>query len=311
MKQPLVSVVITCYNYGEYVAEAIKSVLRQTYKNVELIIIDDGSSDNSKDEIVKFSERKNVTIVSRNNKGVVYTRNEGVKLSKGDFVMQLDADDTIDASYIEKCVDLAEKKKLDIVYTQARIFGRADFITEHIDYDLEKMKHDNYMHAASLVRVSRLKTDPYDEYLDKLGNEDWDLFLGLCLDGARAGLVDEPLLNYRKHTDRKSRADSFEGFFRETLVRHHIWSKQNAKHPDQFWYFSSQIDKLLESIHLYEHNQTLELRAAEYLREVNAKKQEITEIQKHVKVLEGRDIVTQVRKRMSKIKAFVRSKEKS
>lgn len=249
--QPKVSVVITSYNYEAYLEDAIESVSSQTYKNIELIIIDDGSQDNTGIVLKKYANNKNITIVSRENRGVIYTRNEGVRLANGEYIMQLDADDTIDRTYISRCIEKILAEGLDLVYTQAKVFGRVDYQTEFIEYDLEKLKHDNFMHASALVRKSRLKENPYDEYLDKLGNEDWDLFLDLCLDGAKAGLVNEPLLNYRKHTDRKSRADSFEGLYNETLVRHHIWEKQNAKHPDQFWYFSSQIDLLLSVINLH------------------------------------------------------------
>lgn len=284
-KKSLVSIIITCYNYAEYVGEAIESVLGQTYKNIELIVIDDGSTDESVEKMNKY--RKSIRVVSRENRGVIYTRNEGVRLSNGKFTMQLDADDTLEPTYVDECVKAAEKDDLDIVYTQAHLFGRADFVTQHIDFDLEKLKHDNYMHAASLVRKSKMGADPYDEYLDRLGYEDWDVFLDMCLDGAKAGLVDKPLLNYRKHTDRKSRADNFEGLYKESLVRHHIWSKQNEKHRDEFWYFSSQINSLLETIELYQDSAKL--------------KQDVDRLSKRVHKLESRDIVTQLKKVKRKI----------
>ena len=279
---PLVSVIITCYNYGDYVGDAIDSVLSQTYNNIEIIIIDDGSTDNSLANIKKYKNNPSIKIVSRANKGVIYTRNQGVKMSTGEYIMQLDADDYLDRMYIEECVGAALEKGLDIVYTQTKTFGRVEYISQHIEYDLEKLKHDNYIHAASLVRRSRLGSDPYDSYLDKLGNEDWDIFLDMCLGGARAGLVDKPLLNYRKHVNRKSRADKFEGLYKESLVRHHIWSKQNEKYPDQFWYFSSQINQLLDTIKLYKEN--------ELLRSSNI------QMSSTIDLLESRDIILRLKR---------------
>lgn len=304
-KNPLVSVVIPSYNYADYVEEAVESVLSQTYDSIELIIINDGSTDNTADVIERFASR--ATIINQENKGIIATRNLGVSLAKGKYIIQLDADDYLDKKYIEKCVRVAEKGA-DIVYTQVRHFGRVEFDSKYIEYDLEKLKHDNYIHATSLVRKDILGREPYDVYLDKLGYEDWDVFLDLCLDGARAELINESLLNYRKHADRQSRADSFEGFFKETLVRHHIWSKQNAKHPDEFWYFSSQIDKLLESIHLYERTMKLESELDEKSNQIKASIQKIDEMKKYISKLEQRDVITQTKRVIRKARTVVRKK---
>lgn len=256
---PLVSIVITCYNYADYVADAIESVLAQTYKNIELIVINDGSTDESSGVITELQKVHGFRYIDNENQGIIKTRNLGVSLAKGDYELQLDADDTLDPTYVEKCVKAAFEHGADIVYTQYAVFGRIEFVSQQIDHNLEMLKHDNYIHASALVRRSLLGNDPYDQYLDDKGNEDWDLFLGLCLDGATAKLVDEPLLRYRKHAEKRSRSDLFEGTKKEALVRHHIWSKQNAKHPDQFWYFSSEIDLLYKVIQLYqEHDVALE-----------------------------------------------------
>lgn len=249
---PLVSVIVTCYNYAEYVEEAIRSVQEQTYQNIELIVINDGSTDGSDQVIERLQKKYKFQYINKENEGIIKTRNQGVSLAKGNFQLQLDADDILESTYVEKCVSAAIRHGADIVYTQVRVFGRAEFESSHIDYDLEKLKHDNYIHATALVRSSVLPENPYDIYLNDKGNEDWDLFLGLCLDGAKAKLVNEPLLLYRKHEDMRSRSDKFEGTINEALVRHHIWSKQNAKHPEEFWYFSSQIDLLYKVIKAYE-----------------------------------------------------------
>lgn len=249
-KTPLVSVAIPCHNYAEYVEQAVLSVINQTYHNVELVVINDGSSDKSHEVITRLQAKYNFQYVNQLNKGIIETRNLAVSLASGDYQMQLDADDYLDHTYIEKCVAAAEESGAGIVYTQAHVFGRADFITEYTTYDIEKLKHDNYIHASSLIRSAILPESPYDPYLNDKGYEDWDVFLDLCLDGAKAMLVDEPLLYYRKHADRKSRSDEFADVYKEMLVRHHIWSKQNAKHPDEFWYFSSQISTLLQMIHM-------------------------------------------------------------
>lgn len=255
---PLVSAIIPCYNYGKYLSECVDSVLKQTYKNIEIIIINDGSSDNSEKVAKRYAEQhEHVTYVSKENEGIVKTRNRGIKLAKGEYLIQLDADDWLDKSYVEETLRKTQSTNSEIVYTQVAVFGRVEFVTKAPEFNLEYLKHDNYIHASALVHKNVFKNRRYDEYLSDKGNEDWDIFLDACLDGATAALVDKPLLHYRKHTDASGRADKFEGTKKEVLVRHHILSKQNAKHPKDMWYFSPYITVLKEMIDLYQEAERL------------------------------------------------------
>lgn len=197
MKSPLVSLVITCYNYGEYVIEAIESVLSQTYSNIELIVIDDGSTDNSVETISKYKDC--ARIIAQDNKGVVHTRNEALKVANGEYICFLDADDYLDKDYIQKTVAVARKQKVDIVYTDYRMFGDRQEISNFPEYDFEVLKNHNYIHISSLVRISAAKNILFDEKLSKLSHEDWDFFLHLCADGATAQKVNNTFLNYRIH----------------------------------------------------------------------------------------------------------------
>lgn len=254
MNKPLVTIIIPCYNYADYVEEAILSTVNQTYKNIELIVINDGSTDNSDEVIKKLQEKHKFTYINQNNTGIVATRNKGVSLGNGEYLIQLDADDWIDSNYVEETLKLAADEKVDIVYTQATIFGRENFDTQHPDFNLEVLKHDGYISISALVKKNVFKNRKYDEYLGDKGNEDWDLYLDATLDGYKAKLLDKPLLKYRKHDHGKSRADVFQNSINEVYVRHHILSKQNAKHPDKMWYFSPYINLLKDSIDLYQTN---------------------------------------------------------
>ncbi|RYY07627.1 MAG: glycosyltransferase family 2 protein [Sphingobacteriaceae bacterium] len=97
---PLVSIVIPVYNASLFVAETIESTLKQSYQNIELILVDDGSEDNSY-EIAKQYESPNVTVVKQANKGASAARNYGIRLAKGDYVQFLDADDFLHPQKIE------------------------------------------------------------------------------------------------------------------------------------------------------------------------------------------------------------------
>lgn len=247
--QLLVSIIIPCYNYADYLPEAIQSARTQTYKNIEIIVINDGSTDNTDEVARKYAD--NIRYVSRENKGIVATRNEGVSLSRGQYIIQLDADDWLDKNYVQETLATAQRTKSDIVYTQAHIFGRVDFITDYPRFNLEYLKHNNFIHASSLVSKKLFADHQYDNYLGDKGYEDWDLYLDACMDGARAVLAENTLLHYRKHMAVKSRQDLLEGTFKEVLVRHHVLSKQNAKHPDKMWYFSPYIELLKREIEGY------------------------------------------------------------
>jgi len=201
MKQyPLVSVVVTCYNYGKYLDESVSSALHQTYKHVEVIIINDGSTDNT-DEVAKqlAMRNKNVRYITQDNKGVVATRNRGLKEVKGEFYLQLDADDYLDPDYIEKTVNVAERENADIVYTDFKKFGATKDVSAFPEYNLEILKNQNFIHISSLVRVKSLNGIRFDEVLTGLTHEDWDFFLTMCVNGAKAIKCSETFLNYRIH----------------------------------------------------------------------------------------------------------------
>lgn len=103
--QPLVSVLMPLYNKAAFVAEAIESVLNQTYPNIEIIIVDDGSTDNSF-EIAKRYESAKIFLFKQENKGVSSARNTAFRHSKGDFIQYLDADDVLDPRKIEEQVKI-------------------------------------------------------------------------------------------------------------------------------------------------------------------------------------------------------------
>ena len=103
MKSALVSIIIPCYNAENFIKKTIDSVLCQTYQNFEIIIVNDGSTDSSS-KIIKTVKDGRIHLVEQKNKGVSYSRNNGVYLAKGEFIVFLDADDLLDPSFLEKRV---------------------------------------------------------------------------------------------------------------------------------------------------------------------------------------------------------------
>ena len=246
----MISIIIPVYNVKLYLDNCIQSVIQQSYTDFECILVDDGSTDNSVEVISSYDEQVHVCV--QQNQGVVKTRNKAISLAKdADYLVQLDADDYLDEHFVENMVSCALKESADLVYCQVHYFGRVEFDSKYPEYNLEKLKHENYMGAYSLLRMAFIIEHDleYDEYLGCLGYEDWDFALGACLSGAVAARVDESLYFYRKHMGTASRNDAQENDLSKILlVRHHIWQKYNHIYPSEFCYFSAEIDILYEMI---------------------------------------------------------------
>lgn len=116
MTKPLVSVIVPVYNVQNYIERCIKSILDQSYKNIELILIDDGSTDNSKNICEQFTMKdKRVCLISKKNEGAGYARNVGIDLAKGKYIMFVDSDDYLLEYGIERAVSVIIKENADIV----------------------------------------------------------------------------------------------------------------------------------------------------------------------------------------------------
>jgi glucosyltransferase len=202
----LISIMICNYNYGQYIGEAIESALNQTYPNIELIIIDDGSTDNSREVIEKYvGEYPEIRYYKQRNQGVVPTRNRGLELAEGDFLMFLDSDDIIPNNYVAELYNVAVAKSVDVVYAGLKCFGANETDLDTPDYSLGELKYHNFINAEALVKKSIIKDHRFDINLNKkLNHEDWDFFLGLALDGAKIAKTSETYVMYRVHNDSRS-----------------------------------------------------------------------------------------------------------
>ncbi len=112
---PLISVVIPVYNMGDFIQPCVNSVLNQTYTHFEIIIINDGSKDNTESVCAKLAdENSNIILFNQENQGVSVARNKGMELSKGDYVIFLDADDTMPANALKDLLEAAKKHNSDM-----------------------------------------------------------------------------------------------------------------------------------------------------------------------------------------------------
>lgn len=121
---PLVSIVIPCYNYGSYVADAIESIISQTYQNWELVVVNDGSKDNTEAIVIPYTNRdKRIRYHFQSNKGLSAARNIGIKMTTGEYIQLLDADDFLaDRKLSLQVESLQNAPDIDLIYGDAYLF---------------------------------------------------------------------------------------------------------------------------------------------------------------------------------------------
>ena len=156
---PKVSIIIPCYNQGKYVAEAINSALRQTFKDIEIVCVNDGSTDNSLGVLNEINDSR-IRIINQNNHGVSYSRNMGIKSSLGKYIFFIDADDWIHSKTIEDLVNIAVCNNVDIV--------KCNFCRENEN----KMVKNDISNLNNICKKNILKCD-YENLI-------YAIFLMLC-----------------------------------------------------------------------------------------------------------------------------------
>lgn len=194
-----ISIIVPCYNQGQYLAEALDSVLAQTNTNWECIIVNDGSSD-STDSVAQNYLRKDSRFkyLYQENSGLSAARNAGIKNTSGQYILPLDADDKIGPEYIENVLNIFKTdENISLVYSQAMYFGikNGRMPLRRFNY-LEMLKENMIFCSAVFRREDFSTTGEYDENL-RTGYEDWDLYIRLLNDGSNVVQLDNVHFFYR------------------------------------------------------------------------------------------------------------------
>ncbi len=202
MQTPLVSVYITNYNYGKYLKKAVESVLHQSMQDFEIIIIDDGSTDNSKSIIEEYEPQDNIRVIYQQNKGLNVTNNIALRTAHGKFIMRLDADDYLDSNALLVLSSALENDpELGLVFPDYFLVDEHDNIT-HVEkrhaFDREVSLFDQPAHGAcTMIRKEFLrKINGYDEEFScQDGYDLWVRFISQF----KVTNVPTPLFYYRQH----------------------------------------------------------------------------------------------------------------
>ncbi len=207
---PLVSVVFPCYNAAAFLRESLDSIVNQTYRNLEIIILDDGSTDDTVPIIKEYAARDPRIVFHKNpeNKKLIYTLNRGIDLATGKYIARMDADDISMPDRIEKLVDALERNPMvDFISSGFYIINTAGKVIytsvpkalsgkplKFVCFFSTPLLHPGLVIKSDVLKKARFSTE-------FIHCEDYELFSRLILSGYVAANLNEPLLYYRANPE--------------------------------------------------------------------------------------------------------------
>lgn len=245
-EQNLVSIVIPCYNQAEYLNDLCQSIDHQTYKNIEIIIVNDGSSDNTEEvskNIVFAYPQYNIKLINQKNRGLSEARNTGVHYANGEYIVTVDADDKLHPSMIETAINTLKENNVDIIYGDYQRFGEETTIQKTKKYvDLYFIQYKNITGATALYRKDVWKkTGGYKQNMHG-GYEDWEFWVNAAKLGFKFFHVPQIFFYYRVKK---------ESMYTDSLNKHnYLCSKIVLNHPEL--YTDIEIIDAIKSVKSYE-----------------------------------------------------------
>lgn len=224
-RYPLVSIIIPCYNQGVYLEESVRSALAQTYSNIEIIIVNDGSTDEYTNRLLSDYHKPKTKVITTANQGLAEARNTGIRQATGKYILPLDADDKIAPEYCQKAVEIIEKDPtIGIVHCQTQYFGARNDLRKDPEFSMEAMLARNIILCAGLYRKSDwAQVGGYNRNLIH-GGEDWDFWLSLLETGRKVYKLPEVYFYYRIREGSMARSIDEEKFraLRKQVYLNHI-----------------------------------------------------------------------------------------
>jgi glycosyltransferase involved in cell wall biosynthesis len=266
------SVVIPCYNQGEYLLDAVASVEAAAGDRHELVIVDDGSNDQVTPPILRYLEERGHRVIRQSNGGVAAARNTGIGVAHGDLILPLDADNTITPQHIALALEVLDREpSVGVVYGDACYFGDLEGPWIVGEFDVARLARGNYIDTCAVVRKALWESiGRYDAEMPIQGWEDWDFWLRVAQDGRwEFRYVPQVMFRYRVHSaSMQARLHNPEGV--RTLMRFMAEKHRAFLQPrfSQIW--SDLVGDLLQS------REAVKARAAELsvMRQILAAREE-------------------------------------
>lgn len=228
---PKLSIVIACYN-DKFVSKAIKSAYDLVYPNKEIIVVDDGSNEETESIIDSVREYLDI-LITQKNQGQSVARNNGIKRASGEYILNLDSDDFFEPSFAGKAVhEFRSDKTVKIVTCQARRFdkkGSIDIFTPR-GGEIGSFLFQNSALGSSMFRRKDWEIiGGYEEDLSILGFEDWEFYIQILKKGGKAHVIPEPLFHYqvREGSTTSRIKHSKQDKFKHIILKHQDLYKDN------------------------------------------------------------------------------------
>ena len=208
MENPLVSIIIPAYNAEKYIEETVQSALQSRYPFIEIIIVNDGSTDRTAEIIEKLAaENSLIKAYHQENNGSSAARNAAIAHSAGKYILPLDADDFISPDYIEKAVAVLETHpEVKVVYGDAMFFGEKNGLWRLPKFDINLLARRNIIYASGIYR--RKDFDQTSGYCEEIaGMEDWDFWISMLKSGGEVHYIESVVFYYRIISNSKRSQD--------------------------------------------------------------------------------------------------------
>lgn len=196
---PQFAIIIPCYNHGRFIKETIASVEEVGNKDLyELIIVNDGSTDEYTNQVLREMSDAGYNVIFSENKGLSAARNLGIRNSTAPYILPLDSDNKITPEYLYHSAEILDSHpEISIVYSDAQLFGVEHTIRISGEHQLQKLMVDSYIDACAVIRREVWEDlGGFDEFF-RAGYEDWEFFLHASFKGYKFHYINQPLFHYR------------------------------------------------------------------------------------------------------------------
>lgn len=258
---PLVSIIVPAYNAEDFIGECLASITNQTYENLEIIVVDDGSTDSTPNIIRDFCALDSrVSLIQQQNQYAGVARNTGMDFAKGDYLLFLDADDFFDSTMVEKMIDRAQETSSDVIICKSNFYDNITKEYSPIDFSLCDVNVSQTYSGCELSdRIFQFCVGwPWDKLFNssfikrnklkfqdlRTSNDARFVFLALCL-ATRISFVDEILVQHRTNNEKsleRTRSESCESaiYAADSIREYLIASDLYSQYEDSFinWYLN-------------------------------------------------------------------------
>jgi glycosyltransferase involved in cell wall biosynthesis len=251
-----------CYNQGQYIDEAVDSVLGQTFQDFEIIVVNDGSTDEDTNRRLDSFDKPRCRVLQTTNQGLAAARNNGIRETSGEYILTLDADDRIGATYLEKAVRVLDgDPNVGIVYCEAEFFGEESGKWQIPPYRFPDVLLQNVIFCSAFFR--RSDWEKTRGYQPMFGWEDYDFWLSLIEMGREVIRMPEVLFYYRRLSGSMIKTMTRE----QQLIAHtRIFNNHTELYGQNIHFIFSEISRLNELVNEMSIAQRKQMGTISYMR---------------------------------------------